>query len=49
MTNFTNLPKTITAAIGAVFISTLFVVATVGPVVPAAASATASASVQANA
>jgi len=49
MTNLSN----ITAAVGALFISTLFVVAAVGPVNPAAASpgaiAQVSASVQAHA
>jgi hypothetical protein len=52
MTNFNRLPHSITAAIGAVFISTLFVVAAVGPVSPAAASsqiASASPSAQAHA
>lgn len=32
MTNFTRMPHSVTAAIGALFISTLFVVAAVGPV-----------------
>jgi len=36
MINFTNIRKTVTASIGAVFISTLFVVAAVGN--PAAAT-----------
>jgi len=49
MTNFNRLPHSITAAIGALFISTLFVVAAVGPVSPAAASQTASTSAQAHA
>ena len=31
MTRFNSLPHSITAAVGALFISTLFVVATVGP------------------
>jgi hypothetical protein len=37
MINFTNIRKTVTASIGAVFISTLFVVAAVGN--PATATA----------
>jgi hypothetical protein len=49
MINFTNIRKTVTASIGAVFISTLFVVAAVGPVNPAAANATATSQVQAQA
>jgi hypothetical protein len=53
MINPNSIPHSITAAIGAVFISTLFVVAAVGPVSPAAASPAAiaqvSASAQANA
>jgi hypothetical protein len=53
MTNLNSLQHSITAAIGALFISTLFVVAAVGPVSPAAASQTAialvSPSAQANA
>ena len=49
MINFTNIRKTVAASIGAVFISTLFVVAAVGPVNPAAASGTASITVQAQA
>lgn len=40
MINLNTLPKTLTAALGAVFISTLFVVAAVGPINPAAASPT---------
>ena len=31
MINFTNLPQSVTAAVGALLISTLFVVAAVGP------------------
>jgi len=42
MINFTNIRKNVTASIGAVFISTLFVVAAVGPVNSAAAPATTS-------
>jgi len=45
----TNLPHSITAAIGALFISTLFVVAAVGPVSPAAASQSAQVSSSAQA
>jgi hypothetical protein len=46
MTNFTSIRKTITASIGAVFISTLFVVAAVGN---PAATATPTSQVQAQA
>jgi hypothetical protein len=49
MINFTNIRKTVAASIGALFISTLFVVAAVGPVNPAAAVQTASITVQAQA
>lgn len=49
MTKFNRLPHSITAAIGALFISTLFVVAAVGPVSPAAAGRTASVSPSAQA
>lgn len=53
MINLNSITHSITAAIGAVFISTLFVVAAVGPVSPAAASPAAiaqvSTSAQANA
>jgi hypothetical protein len=49
MTKFNRLPHSITAAIGAVFISTLFVVAAVGPVSPAAASSKIAASPSAQA
>ncbi|MEA3011557.1 MAG: hypothetical protein QOD42_102 [Sphingomonadales bacterium] len=47
MINFTNIRKTITASIGAVFISTLFVVAAIGN--PVAAGSTPSMTVQAQA
>jgi dolichol kinase len=49
MINFSNIKKTAAASIGALLVSTLFVVAAVGPVNPAAASSTASISVQAQA
>jgi hypothetical protein len=45
MINLNSIPHSFTAAIGAVFISTLFVVAAVGPVSPAAASQTATAQI----
>jgi len=50
MTNH-RLPHSITAAIGALFVSTLFIVAAAGPISPAAASQSAqiASSVQANA
>jgi hypothetical protein len=47
MINFSNIRKNVAASVGALFISTLFVVAAVGPVNPAAASPAASISVQA--
>jgi len=47
MINFTNIRKNVAASIGAVFISTLFVVAAVGN--PAAATATSASQVQAQA
>jgi len=46
MINFSNIRKTLTAGVGAVFISALFVVAAVGPVNTAAASSAATASAQ---
>lgn len=45
MINFTNIRKTVTASIGAVFISTLFVVAAVGN--PVAATPTSQVQAQA--
>jgi hypothetical protein len=43
MTNFTSLPHSITAAIGAILISTVFVGAAIGPSVAQTAETTASA------
>ena len=49
MINFNSVPQTITAAVGALFISTMFVTAAVGPVQAAPSATAVQSSVQAHA